>query len=1768
MQHRFFSMIPRAALTCTCLLGSMMLLPAELLVSEDFSYADGPLNGQQGGQGFREPWNATINLTGGVPSGNAAATRGLATPFPSSGTLWISFDWSFASNPHPQQQFGGLTFFEGTVERCLIGDVWDTGVWGVSGGSQSTVTNYGERKTGVAKITLGTGETSTVELWVGPAGAPVDVSGPPIATATGRDLDGVDSLRIMGSSFDANVAQSFDNLRIGTSVADVAAIAVAATWISPSGGAWSQQQHWRNNKLPSGHGGTIDFQTQNLTADATVQVDAPQSMGDIAFADTDPSSAANWTLTGEPLTLMGSTPTVAVNALGKDKWVMMQNIIAGTSGLTKSGPGMLVLTAANSYSGLTKIDQGTLSIGANGNTGTLGSGPVLIANDATLTFHRGDDITLSAEQVIDGAGTLIKDGAGTLTLTARNPHRGPTLVKNGTLALANQAALSEGALHLSRGAILALNYEGHSFVSQLTLGGAVQPEGTYGSSSSTATTKSDTYFSGKGVIHVMASIDHHAMATKHLTDADLAWAASDWAKVRAELSLVFTNLRLSPQWRSIAHLRHARSYQAAGDFVQASKRFAEIAAIAEYPRVHQREAAECQIECERLSQKLPARDPEESRLRVTPAPKPGRIFYVAANGNDAHPGTADRPFSTVNRALAAHRAAGAVAGGAVIELAEGRYELTEMITLTAADSGKGHEAPLSIRAAKPGTAVISGGKRLSGFTVVKDPSVLARLPQEARGKVLQCHLPTLGITDYGTIQEQPSVNLSVNGVLQTIARWPNSGFVRVGDMIDNGHIDRNDPTKNRPQVFTTSDRVSRWKTAPDAWLQGYLPTNWMYGYVPVGSVNPEAKTITTAWCYDRLSGWPDIKSGHPYAIFHLLEEIDQPGEWYLDRAKGMLYLYPSAVAGKAVVDFSLLSGAMLSMNGVSHVRLEGLVFESGRGTAMDLENARHCLIAGCTVRNMSGWGLRINGGERNVMMGCDLHDLEQGGCYLNGGGEGDSLIPAGHQVVNCRFRNFGIGRVNSSGVDLGGVGHRIAHCVFEDCPSSAIIFHGSNLRVEYNQFRNCCNENEDYGVIYAWGNPLWRGNLWRFNLFSHCGGGFTQGWVQNRYFGTSAFRFDDAVSGQMVYGNVLNHFDIWGTSAGIMSNNCGRDNIYDNNLITDSPGMNAGYYSGGNHMYAQGLPKGVPPAHLKEFPELAKLLDGKGQNFLWRSIGLRVPVGGTNAKNASYADSDWGGWQYIANTNTGTEPGFMDGIEVKKKIDPSLFWKFGLRDIPMEEIGLYEDPTRAAWLDKPGMGAPVVLPAPGGTINLKAPLVTDDLIFSAPGYTLTGKSPIIINAAKSTIDSGTFGATISAPITGLGGLNIAGAGTLTLSGQNTYNGNTIIKNGTLALQGGANRLPPGTTLTLGAGGPAAMGTLMLNGCDQELSGLWTAGHNAEAGNRVINGSTTPCTLTLRIEYSRNNQFVGSLGGASEQENNFALRKTGKGALWLNRSIQWIGGTTIEEGSLELNTAYWKGNQARGLFRLGHGTTFAVSGNTDQLHFHEVTVEFLPTGGATLINRGGPEPLNWAVHGGMTIRSTGGERNFVSAAPNSNINLNGQNLKCDVARGTDPSCDLLVTLPLSGDGSLTKQGNGIMGLSGAHDYRGETTISAGKLALSGSLTSSTVTVSGGTLAVHGKSSTSGHISIPREGCWDIRPSTDSLTVGGSVTLGGNLDVHAPERLARGATFTVLNVTSKEPIQGTFAGKPDGAVFTASGHRWRISYTGGDGNDVTLTVISAP
>lgn len=415
-----------ASLICVSLLGSASLSYAEVLVSEDFSYADGGLSGQNGGTGFSAAWSSSSNVTGGVQTGNSPSTRSLSTPFPASGTLWVSFDWGNTSTPTEGASYGGLTFYVGGSERHLIGNTWPGAghdVWRMNGSGSTGVLNHPGMKTGVAKITLGTGSTSTVELWVGPAGSPVDVSGAPMATATNRDLAGVDGIRINGQDFGGG-SQSFDNLLIGTTVADVDATdspppPTTSTWSNLAGGPWDTAGNWIDNSVATGSGNTANFNTLDIPADTTVGLDSARTIGNLIFGDTNTSSAAGWTLTnngtpGNILTLAGSTPTITVNELAVTKTATISAVIDGFSGLSKSGAGTLTLTAANTFNGTTTVSNGTLQISGQsyfniGRTTTVASGAVLELIDSNNTFT-----SLMPVSSIAGAGTLRLSGNSTI----------------------------------------------------------------------------------------------------------------------------------------------------------------------------------------------------------------------------------------------------------------------------------------------------------------------------------------------------------------------------------------------------------------------------------------------------------------------------------------------------------------------------------------------------------------------------------------------------------------------------------------------------------------------------------------------------------------------------------------------------------------------------------------------------------------------------------------------------------------------------------------------------------------------------------------------------------------------------------------------------------------------------------------------------------------------------------------------------------------------------------------------------------------------------------------------------------------------------------------------------------------------------------------------------------------------------------------------------------------------------------------------------------
>jgi hypothetical protein len=80
--------------------------------------------------------------------------------------------------------------------------------------------------------------------------------------------------------------------------------------------------------------------------------------------------------------------------------------------------------------------------------------------------------------------------------------------------------------------------------------------------------------------------------------------------------------------------------------------------------------------------------------------------------------------------------------------------------------------------------------------------------------------------------------------------------------------------------------------------------------------------------------------------------------------------------------------------------------------------------------------------------------------------------------------------------------------------------------------------------------------------------------------------------------------------------------------------------------------------------------------------------------------------------------------------------------------------------------------------------------------------------------------------------------------------------------------------------------------------------------------------------------------------------------------------------------------------------------------------------------------------------------------------------------------------------------------------------------------------------------------------------DQLNVHGTLTLNSRIGLNASLNFSSwlSNTFTIINNDGSDPVAGTFSGLAQGATLTIGGQQFRISYTGGDGNDVVLTQIS--
>lgn len=249
-------------------------------------------------------------------------------------------------------------------------------------------------------------------------------------------------------------------------------------------------------------------------------------------------------------------------------------------------------------------------------------------------------------------------------------------------------------------------------------------------------------------------------------------------------------------------------------------------------------------------------------------------FHVATNGKDTNPGTPDQPFATLERARDEIRKSRPT-GGATVFVHGGCYWLPQGIVFEKQDS-RTPEAPVIYRAYEGEKPVLIGGRPITGFTA-------------HQGAILKADAGSQGFKGVRLRQ------LFFGGKRQIPARYPNfdaenpwlGGWAYV-DGKPKPAIWGVDGPEDSKRTFKFKESDARtWAHPADGWVLISAKHEWDYGVRSIASMDTEARTITLAWDCGYT-----IRPTDPYVVMGLFEELDAPGEWYLDPRTDTLYFWP------------------------------------------------------------------------------------------------------------------------------------------------------------------------------------------------------------------------------------------------------------------------------------------------------------------------------------------------------------------------------------------------------------------------------------------------------------------------------------------------------------------------------------------------------------------------------------------------------------------------------------------------------------------------------------------------------------------------------------------------------------------------------------------------------------------------------------------------------------------------------------------------------------
>ena len=524
-------------------------------------------------------------------------------------------------------------------------------------------------------------------------------------------------------------------------------------------------------------------------------------------------------------------------------------------------------------------------------------------------------------------------------------------------------------------------------------------------------------------------------------------------------------------------------------------------------------------------------------------------IHVSPYGDDQYEGTKERPVATIERARnlireikKQHLPKDTIS----VFLHEGVYRLKRGIVLTAADAGT-EKSPVIYRSNEGENVVISGAILIENYKMLSDDHFLYRKDSNIGSKIIEIDLQEAGLSVFerfrlsgfsgNEAQRMYTLReLFFNRKSMPLSRWPNKGYSKFADIVS----DTSD-AEVRTGIVYEDPHISTWGDEPNILLHGYWKHLWADAYEHVSKIDPASRVIWLTPPYNHYK----FKKNNPFAAYNVIAEIDQLGEWAYDYKKKKIYFYPPDDMTGASLELSICEDPLFVLNNTEWITFKDISFEMSANEGLRISNSSYISLNNCEIHACTRDGIIMNGGNNNTIFSCEIFDMGRGAIKVSGG-DRETLEKSGFLIDNCHIHNLSrIDRTYTPGIWVDGVGTKITHCKIHDVPSSAMRINGNDHTIEYNEMYHVVTESDDQGAIDMWGDPTYRGNVFRYN-YIHDVGPYGVDEI-NAHCGRAGIRFDDAISGNLIEANVF--VNCSGGLFGAIQIHGGKENLIRNNLF-------------------------------------------------------------------------------------------------------------------------------------------------------------------------------------------------------------------------------------------------------------------------------------------------------------------------------------------------------------------------------------------------------------------------------------------------------------------------------------------------------------------------------------------------------------------------------------------------------------------------------------------